>query len=267
MSSIYRKGRDGYFYYQTYVINPKTGKKDKRIFHSLKTKDRNEATGKQIELDKKYEKTINSQGSKTKDWIKTNSKVFIIIIVTSIVTLYLDKILNSRISNNRNNSQKIKSAKIRNKTMLNDINSKKLTDEIFVNKKPEQDDTLFEKIDPIENLKETIRKPKIPSYKLERLERLSGNFEQIKIYLTVDKNTNSESLFLLCEKIIKDYSEYSNFVICLYSSDWAGIELAKGNVEAIGIEEQKRSWLALYTYNDVEGEYFDDNPSGYLGNN
>ena len=27
MSSIYRKGRDGYFYYQAYVFNPITGKK------------------------------------------------------------------------------------------------------------------------------------------------------------------------------------------------------------------------------------------------
>ena len=32
-------------------------------------------------------------------------------------------------------------------------------------------------------------------------------------------------------------------------------------------EEQKRFWLAMYTYNPVEGEYFDDNPSGYLGMN
>ena len=39
MSSIYRKGRDGYFYYQTYVYNKDTGKKDKRIFHSLRTKN------------------------------------------------------------------------------------------------------------------------------------------------------------------------------------------------------------------------------------
>ena len=30
-------------------------------------------------------------------------------------------------------------------------------------------------------------------------------------------------------------------------------------------EEQKAAWLAMYTYNPVEGAYFDDNPSGYLG--
>ena len=43
MSSIYRKGRDGYFYYQTYLKNPETGKKDKKIYASLGTKDRKEA--------------------------------------------------------------------------------------------------------------------------------------------------------------------------------------------------------------------------------
>ena len=39
MRSIYKKGRDGYFYYQTYTLNKETGKKDKKIFHSLGTKD------------------------------------------------------------------------------------------------------------------------------------------------------------------------------------------------------------------------------------
>ena len=31
MSSIYKKGRDGYYYYQVYVFNKETGKNDKRI--------------------------------------------------------------------------------------------------------------------------------------------------------------------------------------------------------------------------------------------
>ena len=54
MSSIYRKGRDGYFYYQAYIRNNKTGKKDKRVFHALQTKNRNEAIKKQARLDEKY---------------------------------------------------------------------------------------------------------------------------------------------------------------------------------------------------------------------
>ena len=61
MSSIYRKGRDGYFYYQTYILNPETGKKNKRIFHSLSTRDREEAIKKQKVLDKKYSKEEQKQ--------------------------------------------------------------------------------------------------------------------------------------------------------------------------------------------------------------
>ena len=54
MSSIYKKGRDGYYYYQTYVYNPKSKKKDKRIFHSLGTKSTTEAKLKQNKLDIQY---------------------------------------------------------------------------------------------------------------------------------------------------------------------------------------------------------------------
>ena len=28
---------------------------------------------------------------------------------------------------------------------------------------------------------------------------------------------------------------------------------------------KKKNWLAMYTYNPVEGKYFDDNPGLYLG--
>ena len=55
MSSIYKKGRDGYYYYQTYIYNPESKKKDKRVFHALRTKDSVTAKLKQRELDKKYE--------------------------------------------------------------------------------------------------------------------------------------------------------------------------------------------------------------------
>ena len=56
MSSIYRKGRDGYFYYQTYLYNPNTGKKDKRVFHSLGTKEKDIAL-------KKQKVTLKSKGN------------------------------------------------------------------------------------------------------------------------------------------------------------------------------------------------------------
>ena len=35
--------------------------------------------------------------------------------------------------------------------------------------------------------------------------------------------------------------------------------------ENIYSEVQLDAWLAMYTYNSVEGTYFDDNPGGYLG--
>ena len=63
MSSIYRKGRDGYFYYQTYVYDKDTWKKNKRIFHSLGTKNEEEAKKKQIHYDEKY---TSSEKSDTK---------------------------------------------------------------------------------------------------------------------------------------------------------------------------------------------------------
>ena len=54
MSSIYKKGRDGYFYYQAYVLDPSTGKKNKRVYHSLGTKNENTAKNLQIKYDEKY---------------------------------------------------------------------------------------------------------------------------------------------------------------------------------------------------------------------
>ena len=106
----------------------------------------------------------------------------------------------------------------------------------------------------------------IPKYTVERVERLSGAFEQGKVYVTINKKSSNESQRLLCEDLAKRYNQFSNIVICLYANNPAGNDLAKGNDERVSVEEQKRSWLAMYTYNSVEGEYFDDNPSGYLGN-
>ena len=60
MSSIYRKGRDGYFYYQAYIKNPNTGKKDKRVYRSLGTKDKETAEKIKVELDRKFAKKENT---------------------------------------------------------------------------------------------------------------------------------------------------------------------------------------------------------------
>jgi hypothetical protein len=97
------------------------------------------------------------------------------------------------------------------------------------------------------------------------VDRLSGTFEQGIIYLTVNQSAGTESLRLLCEKITKQYVEFSNIVICLYTNNDIGREMANGNAPNVSKEEQKAAWLAMYTYNPVEGAYFDDNPGGYLG--
>ena len=92
MSSIYRKGRDGYYYYQTYVYNSDTEKNDKRIFHSLGTKDQTEAEKKQLELDSQHEqiKTQPQKGwtlsSLFSNW-KTLAFVLAIVIV---IVFYID---------------------------------------------------------------------------------------------------------------------------------------------------------------------------------
>ena len=97
------------------------------------------------------------------------------------------------------------------------------------------------------------------------MDRLSGAFEQGKIFLTVNQSVGTESLRLLCEKITKQYTEFSNIVICLYTNNDTGREMANGSASNISTEKKKESWLAMYTYNPVEGAYFDDNPGGYLG--
>ena len=73
MSSIYKKGRDGYYYYQTYTYNHKTGRRDKKIYHSLGTKDESEARAKQNNLDSKYSK--KSKTSFLKILSTNNNKV------------------------------------------------------------------------------------------------------------------------------------------------------------------------------------------------
>ncbi|SVD11099.1 uncharacterized protein METZ01_LOCUS363953, partial [marine metagenome] len=92
MSSIYRKGRDGYYYYQTYVYNPESKKKDKRIFHSLSTKNLLEAETKQNELDIQYEKQnyIDSNSSMLSYNFSPKPTIAIIVGTIAITILVLD---------------------------------------------------------------------------------------------------------------------------------------------------------------------------------
>jgi hypothetical protein len=267
MSSIYRKGRDGYYYYQTYVYNPESKKKDKRIFHSLSTRNQVEAETKQNELDTQYEKQnyIDSNSSMLSYNFSPKPTIAIIVGTITITILVLDFFRPNTVKQNTSSSiipEKIEIVEKKNEITPNIIEPVKLV--------------INEKIDPIiENKPQIIKttpEPKqvtpkvtIPKYTVERVDRLSGAFEQGKVYVTLNKSSSNESQRLLCEDLTKRYSEFSNIVICLYANNRAGKDLARGNDETVSVEEQKRSWLAMYTYNSVEGEYFDDNPSGYLG--
>jgi len=265
MSSIYRKGRDGYYYYQTYVHNPETGKKDKRIFHSLGTKDKAEAEEKQVEFDTQYDKKIQSQTSRPGiSFITQNKKMLATILGTAIITLTVMDQLESK--------PKKKKIKIE-PPITKDVIIEKSTLVPEVNLSADKGN---EKIDIIEKEKANPEKKKptkkpekpksaVPKYTVVRVDRLSGAFEQGKIFLTVNQSAGTESLRLLCEKITKQYTEFSNIVICLYTNNDTGREMANGSGSNISTEKKKESWLAMYTYNSVEGEYFDDNPSGYLG--
>ena len=267
MSSIYRKGRDGYYYYQTYVYNPESKKKDKRIFHSLSTRNQVEAETKQNELDTQYEKQnyIDSKSSRLSYNFTPKPTIAIIVGTIAITILAVDFFMANTVK------QKTSGLIIPEKVEIVE-NKIGVTPKIIEPVKL----VINERIDPIiENIPEIIKptpEPKqvapkvtIPKYTVERVDRLSAAFDQGKVYVTINKNSSNESQRLLCEDLTKRYSEFSNIVICLYANNRAGKDLARGNDETVSVEEQKRSWLAMYTYNSVEGEYFDDNPSGYLG--
>jgi hypothetical protein len=70
---------------------------------------------------------------------------------------------------------------------------------------------------------------------------------------------------LLCKSLAEQYTEFSNIVICLYTSSAVGIELANGTNKNFSVNDHKKAWLAYYSYNPVEGDYFDDEPGKYLG--
>ena len=267
MSSIYRKGKDGYYYYQTYVYNEDTGKKDKRIFHSLSTKDEGEAKVKQMDLDIEYEKQKHIDFKSSRLSFNFTSKPAIAIIVGTIAITILV------VDYSRPNTEKLKTilpiipeqivivepkiAGIPKNTKPEILSINELPDSIIENK-PEIIKTTPEP-------KQDALKVTIPKYTVERVDRLSGAFEQGKVYVTINKNSSDHSQRLLCEYLAKRYPEFSNIVICLYTNNRSGKDLAMGKDENVTVEEQKQSWLAMYTYNSVEGEYFDDNPSGYLG--
>ena len=65
----------------------------------------------------------------------------------------------------------------------------------------------------------------------------------------------------------KKHPEFSNLMVCIYKDDENGRKLANGQNVLLNNYDQSRSWIAMYTFNPVEGVFFNDNPSGFRENN
>ena len=257
MSSIYRKGRDGYFYYQAYIYNKESKKKDKRIFHSLGTRDEVEAKKQRIFLDEKYKDNDKKDQQSVKLWFFSRRSLIPIFFTTAlcILILFSNKKKQISVAETSYNGKELN----RLQSVMNDSIKKLKKDHLI----PKENIIITTVKSP--SLKKTI--PLITSFNVERVEKLSDLFNQGKIHVTIDSKFSDESQRLLCTKLKNEYSEFSNIIICLYSKKPEGLKLAIGINQTINNVEQEESWLAMYTYNKVEGEYFDNDPTGFLGIN
>ena len=86
-------------------------------------------------------------------------------------------------------------------------------------------------------------------------------------YITVDQSYNDKELLLICKDLKIKFGTFSNIIICLYADNEIGNLLTKNINQNINDIEQADAWLAMYSYNSVEGEYFDDKPLDFLGTN
>ena len=265
MSSIYRKGgQDGYYYYQAYVYDSETGKKDKRIFHSLGTKELSEAEIQQAELDIKYERQEHTVQSKsTFTFLSQYKRAIALVMVTAMATVLLMNIFQANPE-----PQKVFNKQIVTPIAIPEkITTHTLADETVPIPKQQViiDDAPIIVSKPESKPKPAIPKLTIPKHTVIRIESISSIFQQGKIYVTVDDRVSTERLMLLCKSLAEQYTEFSNIVICLYTSSSVGIELANGTNKNFSVNDHKKAWLAYYSYNPVEGDYFDDEPGKYLG--
>ena len=265
MSSIYRKGRDGYFYYQAYIYNSITKKKDKRIFHSLGTQDLKLAKAKKRDLDDKYENY--KKKNKTIWSSKWRHKYFLIFII--IIILYaLIGLSSNKSSFNQTKSDIILDVNQYNIQNVLEIKDKKMLDEYSELK---NNDNLSKSLSIEKPIKDSLKfkknKKEVRSvdYKIKKEIPMGANFNQIKINAVVNLNYQTDSLKGICRHIRSNYPEYSNIVICLYLNNKDGNAFATGEKIGLSLSKKRDSWLALFSFNEVEGEYFDNNPTGYLG--
>ncbi|MBL52000.1 MAG: hypothetical protein CMG57_08600 [Candidatus Marinimicrobia bacterium] len=272
MSSIYRKGRDGYFYYQTYVYNPISKKKDKRIFHALATKDKDKAEQKQREFDQKYKfLTKTSDNSFIRRFFFNNQKTLFIVSISVVSTLFFTRVFDSN-KNKDINSKKHQKQDLQtfqggsDSSYLNltDIKEQKEIKEPRIIDKQANNNISNNDLEMINN-KKPDAKIRIPSYKIVRIEEVSSAFDQGKIFALIKDPFDSKGLRGVCDKIFKQYSKFNNIIICLYLDNKIGRAIASGKENDFTEKQKSESWLAMFSYNNVEGSYFDDSPGGYLG--
>ena len=242
MSSIYKKGRDGYYYYQAYVFNEKTGKKDKRIFYSLGTKNIENAQAKKNVLDEELNKK-----NKKSNW---KSKSFIFLFIFSFCTFIYKSINNDETQTFQN---------VEHKKLVHNASQLVKKDSFLISPVPTK-----EHKKSYMNQKNIAIKKDL-EFKIIRSEKIKGGFNQIKLFITVPRDTESDLIRLVCEKVKNNHSEYKSFTICVYSNTKSGLELADGGSFNKNTYLHKKAWLAMYSFNPIEGEYFDDNPSHYSG--
>jgi hypothetical protein len=258
MSSIYKKGRDGYYYYQAYMYNSKTGKKNKKFFHALGTKDFDEARIKQASYDDLYENEKSENGYKIKSQGSSSfgnlRRFFILLSPIVFIAFYLVD----------NHYFSVKVDDEISKIKLNLSSTNKSIKGLMGGK----DSSKNVNIELDNGNKNHLNNPDhltlLPNYNLIREEKLSSAYNQIKVSITIDGNPSPEQIKLVCQNIKAKHNRYSNIVISVFENTSIGMSLAKSLNENISIEKQIESWLAFYSYNSVEGEYFDDNPGNYL---
>ena len=261
MSSIYKKGRDGYFYYQAYILNKKTGKKDRRVFHSLGTKVLKEAEEKKNFYDHFYSKKDRNT--------KLNLPTFLRYAIALIMLVVFILTLNLRVNKKREilidktiiSKQKIDSIK----NINNDYTSNHSTIKtIEISEKLNHSTDSFLKNNENVQTQDEISLNVNLEYKIIRKDAIKNAFNQCKITVTAEKKYNVMQLLKICHEIKKNNNKFLNFIICIYSNDEIGYQIAKGSDFRIYKDLDTKVWLAMYSFNEVEGEYFDINPGGYF---
>ena len=82
------------------------------------------------------------------------------------------------------------------------------------------------------NLRQWITKSK-------ELKPYQGHLSK-KFFVTLEEdNIERSALLALCKNIANDYSEFSNFVICIYDNSEIGRSIAAGENKLLGSDEKE----------------------------